>query len=461
MICVLLFILLISTLSFDKIIIHSNLNLMKNRLLILIVCWVLVSIGNAAQQVDKKTLIISNAEELIAFAKSVNAGDSYRGKTIKLSNDIWLNDTTGWKNWNRETKIKVWTPIGTAISPFEGIFDGGEHIIAGLFMKAGSENFCQGFFGSLKHAIVKNTHIRFSHMFAYNFVGAIAGYASSNTLIVNCSHGGIIESERNYTGGIVGFSEKFNRFIGCYNLGLVYGHRCVGGIVGYFDSGTIYNCFNRGEIKGKYEHVGGIVGEYNESYYKTITKSAGIEGLQVLPDDTLANCYNTGVIVGRDVVGGIAGYIYLNSDKMSPLKVLFANNYSAGKLFTNYPVVTDGLVGAYMYFADSENFSIPTVDRINRDGDACFWNEESCKIVDIGKPRFESAMIQSDKWNDVCYGIKDIPKTFRYFQPHDMKDERFVDLLNGWVHKKKTSPFKEWSIDLQEVNNGFPVLIND
>lgn len=171
--------------------------------------------------------------------------------------------------------------------------------------------------------------------------------------------------------------------------------------------------------------------------------------------------YNTGVIVGRDVVGGIAGHIYLNSDKMSPLKVLFANNYSAGKLFTNYPVVTDGLVGAYMYFADSENFSIPTVDRINRDGDACFWNEESCKIVDIGKPRFESAMIQSDKWNDVCYGIKDIPKTFRYFQSHDMKDERFVDLLNGWVHKKKISPFKKWSIDLQEVNNGFPVFINE
>ena len=66
----------------------------------------------------------------------------------------------------------------------------------------------------------------------------------------------------------------------------------------------------------------------------------------------------------------------------------FANNYSAGKIHTIYPIVTDGLVGVYAYFADPDNLIIPSVDRINRDGAACYWSEESCKMTTLRKPRF-------------------------------------------------------------------------
>ena len=117
---------------------------MKNRIFMLIICLALVSSGNAARLMNENPLIISTTEDLVAFAKSVNGGDSFRGKTVKLSADIWLNDTTGWKKWDRQTKLKSWTPIGTSQTPFEGTFDGDGHYIAGLFMKAGSETFCQG-----------------------------------------------------------------------------------------------------------------------------------------------------------------------------------------------------------------------------------------------------------------------------------------------------------------------------
>ena len=292
--------------------------------------------------------------------------------------------------------------------------------------------FFQGLFGFLKKATVKNTHIRYSHIIAYNYVGAIAGYISYNTQILNCSNEGIVENERNFIGGLIGFSSGQNRIVGCSNYGKVYGHRCVGGIIGYFEGGSIYNSFNRGEIIGRYEHVGGIIGEFTEPYQKSIKDT----GLKELPNDTVANCYNTGIIMARDVAGGIAGHINLHPIQVSTWKVVFANNYSSGKIRTGYPVVTDGLVGVYAYFADSDNLVIPTIDRINRDGAACYWSEESCKLTTIKKPRFEGNKIRSDAWNGIMYGSMKIPDSFRYFSDSEMKQDSFVDLLNKWVDKK-------------------------
>ena len=238
------------------------------------------------------------------------------------------------------------------------------------------------------------------------------------------------------------------------NYGKVYGHRCVGGIIGYFEGGAIYNSFNRGEIIGRYEHVGGIIGEFTEPYQKSIKDT----GLKELPNDTVANCYNTGIIMARDVAGGIAGHINLHPIQVSTWKVVFANNYSSGKIRTGYPVVTDGLVGVYAYFADSDNLVIPTIDRINRDGAACYWSEESCKLTTIKKPRFEGNKIRSDVWNGIMYGSMKIPDSFRYFSDSEMKQDSFVDLLNKWVDKKKM--FNQWRMDEKGINDGFPIFIN-
>ena len=103
----------------------------------------------------KNPLVISTAEDLKAFAKSVNSGNSYQGKVVKLSADIWLNDTVGCKMWNRQTKMKSWTPIGIPRAPFEGTFDGDGHFIAGLFAKTGSETFSQGSFRILEKSDCK------------------------------------------------------------------------------------------------------------------------------------------------------------------------------------------------------------------------------------------------------------------------------------------------------------------
>lgn len=401
-----------------------------------------------------EALIITSAEDLRVFAVRVNRGDSFKGKIVKLADNIWLNDTIGWKIWDRESlNLKTWIPIGEEEHPFEGVFDGGGYYIAGMFTQAGSESFYQGLFGYLKNAIIKNIHIRYSHLVTSNFAGAIAGYICMNTLIEGCSNEGMIESNRNYIGGIIGFSEGQNSIINCFNGGKIYGHRCVGGIVGFFEGGSIYNVYNKGEIVGRYEHVGGIVGEYSEPYHKAVKGT----GFSVLPNDTLANCYNIGVIAGRDAIGGIAGHISLYPNDVTTIKVLIANNYSVGKLVSHYPIITDGLIGVYAYFSDSNKLVIPTVNRIERDGAACYWSEEPCKVISIDKPRFESAKIRSDVWNTVCYGTTKIPSSFLCFLESDMKTQMFVDLLNIWVVKEK-GPFARWIVDQMGKNQGFPIF---
>lgn len=408
---------------------------------------------------DGETLSIADAEGLKAFAQAVNSGRSFKGQTVRLTADILLNDTTGWRTWDRATTgKKQWTPIGTKEHPFEGEFDGDGHVIAGLFLKAGSETMYQGLFGCVQHAVIKNTSIRYSHILGYNFVGGFAGKASLNTLFLNCSQEGIVEADRNFAGGIAGFTEKFVRIVDCSNTGTVQGHRCVGGMTGYFDSGSIYNCFNRGKVVGKYEHVGGIVGEYSEAYYKSVTKSSGLSELNTLPDDTLANCYNTGVIAARDVAGGIVGYMHLNYIDNTTLKAVFANNYSAGRLATAYPVFTDGLVGAYMYFGSRNQLYVPTISRIERDGGPCYWSEESCKISESDRPRFEANRIKSDSYLDVASGVTAVPKDFSYFKEAQMKEADFLGLLNEWVDKCGTKVFHRWRLDKGNENGGFPVF---
>ena len=97
--------------------------------------------------------------------------------------------------------------------------------------------------------------------------------------------------------------------------------------------------------------------------------------MKELPNDTVANCYNTGIIMARDVAGGIAGHINLHPIQISTWKVLFANNYSSGKIRTRYPVITDGLVGVYAYFTNSDNLVIQNIDRISSDGAECYCSE--------------------------------------------------------------------------------------
>src|SRR5690606_8766820 len=163
---------------------------------------------------DTNILYISNAEELKSFSNKVNAGDDFLGREVRLANDIFLNDTTGWTGWENHTSVELeqWIPIGNRKHSFEGLFDGQGHTMYGLYIHVGTEGFHQGLFGIVEDGTIKNTAVAAAFIKAYHYVGAIVGaigYEESELL--NCHNSGIVIGDRNHVGGIAGVAHGGTR----------------------------------------------------------------------------------------------------------------------------------------------------------------------------------------------------------------------------------------------------------
>lgn len=181
---------------------------------------------------------INTAQDMWDFAKEVNSGNTFEEVTVYLTADIDLGC-----NENNQ-----WIPIGQynqeEASGFNGIFDGQEHSINGLYID--TEESYQGLFG-FNTGIIKNTNIIDGYICGINYVGGIVGHNYGDTgyegLIYNCSYSGIIYGGKNYGSGLMGCD-------------------CVGGIVGYNYKGTIENCKSFGRIMtiAGGSQTGGITG---------------------------------------------------------------------------------------------------------------------------------------------------------------------------------------------------------
>lgn len=125
--------------------------------------------------------ILDTKEELAGFAKLVNEGNSFSGKTIKLSADIDMSN------------VNNWTPIGTSTAnAFKGTFDGCDNIVSNLTITRDAA-YGNGFFGNiLGGAVVKN--ITFDNILVRryedercsgNIYGVVTGYTYGSTLFEN------------------------------------------------------------------------------------------------------------------------------------------------------------------------------------------------------------------------------------------------------------------------------------
>ena len=199
-------------------------------------------------------LHISTVADLQAFAKEVNSGNTYAGKTVVLGANL---DLKGVK----------WTPIGNVTSypgiTFAGTFDGQGYTISNLTTSDNLPNHATaGLFGSLtgtvKNVTLKNVNISSTH-----YAGGIVGYISTGTgsgKVINCHViGGTISStpeliNGNYdngdkVGGIVGHITKNDSVQNCSVSGVTLkGYRDVGGIAGYAQPASIQNCTVYGNV---------------------------------------------------------------------------------------------------------------------------------------------------------------------------------------------------------------------
>ncbi len=212
-----------------------------------------------------------------------------------LINDSSTNSQYASLYYEQTTNLNMsaywWDAIGYSSSYyFGGHYNGGGFTIAGLYTEAGttsSYNY-QGLFGYASGAEIHDVGIIDSNIQGSSYVGGIAGYAYSSSTITNCYNTGSVTSSNDWVGGIAGYASS-STITNCYNTGSVTGSSYyVGGIAGWaYSSVTITNCYNTGSVTGS-SQVGGIAGRVFSS--------------------TITNCYNTGSVSGEDNVGGIAGY---------------------------------------------------------------------------------------------------------------------------------------------------------
>ena len=219
---------------------------------------------------ENGNVTISTAEGLFYFAKKVNAGNNFAGKTVTLANNIDLND-------------EKWTPIGiygTQATWFKGTFDGQNHAVTGLKVEESRKNGV-GFFSKVYTGTIKNLTVEGSVSASNcNYVGGIVGHGYAT--ITNCTFKGTVGNNNSMqVGGIAG-SGGFT-VTNCSVYADVTAECMAGGIVGNCQDGGAYtNCYVEGIISSKSTFWGG--------------GAAGITPVPLYPSQVISGCYSNTVV---------------------------------------------------------------------------------------------------------------------------------------------------------------------
>ena len=74
-----------------------------------------------------ETYYIESIDDLVAFSTSVNEGNTYEGKIVKLTQLLDFNSDKSYVEVSLKESVTTgqgFTPIGTIDNPFKGVFDG-------------------------------------------------------------------------------------------------------------------------------------------------------------------------------------------------------------------------------------------------------------------------------------------------------------------------------------------------
>lgn len=200
--------------------------------------------------------IITKAAELAWFRNEVNRDGGDTKACAKLTADIDLKDFCHAADDSK--REKSWEPIGNSKRQYRGTFDGNGKTITNLYINA--TQAYMGLFGYTYQSTIKNLTIDNAKVTNTEpYTGILVGKAVNGSTFQNikisetCQMKGYMD-----TGGIAG--ELQGNASNCVNYGNVTAtYRNVGGLVGYFTSGTIQDSANYGDVKGT-DSVAGMAG---------------------------------------------------------------------------------------------------------------------------------------------------------------------------------------------------------
>ena len=200
----------------------------------------------AGEGTETEPYLIESIEDLVAFSNSVNSGNGYSGKYVKLVNTLDFNLPFSYDNYKTKvsektnriieedsngTELKTFLTSGTGFNPigsnsndFYGYFDGNGKEIKNIYINRPDEDYVALFGGGARE--IKNVGIT-GKIVGYNYVAGIIAGTYTSTNIKYCYNKANIILET-FGGGISGSGGNIEM---CYNIGKIEGRRSFGGIV--------------------------------------------------------------------------------------------------------------------------------------------------------------------------------------------------------------------------------------
>ena len=276
--------------------------------------------------------IITKAEELAWFRDQVNGGN--KKICAKIADNVEVIDLKNFchaADASKKIDEQSWVPIGNSNKPYQGTFDGNGKTITNLYINA--EQKYMGLFGYTYEGTIKNLTFEYANVTNTNsYAGVLVGNAFWRSTLQNIKISNTCQIKGgNYTGGIAGSLD--GNASNCVNYATVQGKEDVGGLFGYYSrtGNSMTACANYGNVTATSNTVGGLVGYYSSG--------------------TIQDCANYGNIEGTNNVGGMAGYV--SKGKMQNVfcygNVSATNNTKRGGMVCGYSSkgVTEGMVAYY------------------------------------------------------------------------------------------------------------------
>jgi hypothetical protein len=249
-------------------------------------------LGGTETQTYEVVNEIRTIEDLYMMRK--NLSGSYT-----LMNDLDFNSVSSYRHSINKTIFtsgEGWLPLGnSSTSMFTGNFNGNNHIIKNLYVNRPEEDYA-GLFGYLSGsaAKVEKLGVENVNIIGKMYVGGVIGRAVSST-ITNVYSTGEVEGKNNYTGGLIGEADAV--ISNTYSMANVKSTSVAGGLVGNNYS-SILNSFAGGNVTVTGNKAGGLIGyasggSYTTSYRSntaiiTLSGSANTEGNAAIPTDLQA-----------------------------------------------------------------------------------------------------------------------------------------------------------------------------
>ncbi len=410
--------------------------------------WVENTETSATDVVDIKygsdgVYYINTGAGLKAFADLVNGVENTTAVTLGEVNFSTTPQPNidGVLTTNVDLSDISWTPIGSSANKYSGTFEGGGCKVRNLYINSSSDY--QALFGYVSGATIQNLDVSGSVNGAM-YVGGVVGAAYSNTTLTSCYNNASVTGSSDNVGGVAGYtsgstiSKSYNTgdvtgaanvggivgqslslVISCYNTGAIKnsGGDNTGGITGYANGNTVFNCYNIGTITGYSYNSGGIVGStsansvisacYSGSTYVVNAQNSSdssVGGISGSAEATVSDCYYDSTIINSQVKGAVA-----NSD---------GDTYYG---FTTTEIQSDGFVVTLNNAAYAYNQTYPAIS-------ACAWVQV---LGDYPLLDFDSTPSYT---GDPDIELRIEYDQMRYYINTGAGLKAFADLINGEVN---------------------------